>query len=204
MNGKMDLARAEGVLELISARTPRAAARALNQIRGALSEKLTEIEENLVYILAHLEASIDFTTEDIQPVSFSEMHEWAQRAKTSMDSLLGGYLAGQLINRGLRTVLAGRPNSGKSSLLNKLLGKERSIVAPTPGTTRDTVEDDLLIEGNLFRLVDTAGIRTAENFVEGLGIDRTLNEMKVGDAVVYVIDSALGLAVMKTLKESKK
>ena len=211
MNGRLDLTKAEGILELINARSPRAAARALEQMRGALSQKLSEMEKEIIHILANLEASIDFSTEDIQPIDLQEMTIRVRRLQSSVDELLGSYLKNRIVTRGLRVVMAGKPNGGKSSLLNKLLGKDRSIVSPTPGTTRDTVEDDLLLEGYIFRLVDTAGIRDSlehqpihdqerhtenhpENHIEKQGIERTLKELGAADVVVYVVDSSVGLA----------
>jgi tRNA modification GTPase len=193
MNGKLDLAQAEGILDLISAKTPRAAALALQNIQGALSEQIIKIETELIYLLANLEASIDFTTEDIQPVSLPEMQSRLEKSIELISKLLKSYISNQVVTRGVRMALVGKPNVGKSSLMNALLGKKRSIVADLPGTTRDTIEAELTIEGYLFKTIDTAGLRVAESSIEKEGIERTHHEMNSSDLVLYIVDTATGL-----------
>lgn len=193
MNGKLDLAQAESVLEIIQARTPQAAAMALKNIQGALSEKLLHFEKEIIFLLAHLEASIDFTTEDIQPVSYKEMLKKVGPVIESAQDLLKTYLPSQVSKLGLRTILAGKPNGGKSSLFNAVLGFSRSIVDENPGTTRDTIEAEIKLSGQLFCLVDTAGLRSTENRVEGQGVLRTQEELNSGDLVVIVVDGTVGL-----------
>jgi len=194
MNGKMDLAQAESVLEIIQARTPQAVAMALKNIKGALSEKLTAFENEIIFILANLEASIDFTTEDIQPVSSVEMLKKLSPVISGIESLLKTYLPSRVTKNGLRTVLAGKPNGGKSSLLNALLGTSRSIVDENPGTTRDTIEADLKVGDQIFCLVDTAGLRIAKNNIEDQGISRAHGELSSADIIIYVVDGAQGLS----------
>ncbi len=148
MNGKLDLTQAESVLEIISAKSQRAASLALKNIQGALSEKISFVESELIFVLANLEASIDFTTEDIQPVSLTEMSLRLEKSIESSISLLNTYVSNQVISNGVRLAIIGRPNVGKSSLMNSLLGKNRSIVADEPGTTRDTVEAEFYLDGH--------------------------------------------------------
>jgi tRNA modification GTPase len=194
MNNKMDLAQAESVLEIIQARTPQAAALALKNIQGALSEKLKVFEKEILFLVANLEASIDFTTEDIQPVSFKEMAQRLNPVIENVEALLKTYLPSRITKFGLRTVLAGKPNGGKSSLLNSLLGVSRSIVDENPGTTRDTIEAEINLAGQFFCLVDTAGLRSAETKVEGHGVLRAYDEIKSADIIIYVVDGAQGLS----------
>jgi tRNA modification GTPase len=193
MNEKIDLTQAEAILEMINARTPLAAAQALRNLRGALSEKLEFCESELVFLLANLEASIDFTTEDIQPVKYNEMKDRLDKIIALTESLIGTFIPAKVVSQGLRIVLAGRPNAGKSSLLNALLGMNRSIVHHEPGTTRDTVEADVIVGGCLLRIVDTAGLRESAETVEALGVDRSRSEVQTADMVVFVVDSSLGM-----------
>ncbi len=193
MNDKLDLAKAESVLALINAKSPQAAALALQNLDGALSKKLGEIENDIIYLLSHLEATIDFTTEDIQPVAFSEMKIRLQRVFGEIEKLLSTFIPAQVASLGLRVALVGKPNAGKSSLLNALTGKNRSIVSSLPGTTRDTIEIEALIGGTLFKFIDTAGLHEATSELENLGISRTQKEIKSADLVVYVVDSTVGI-----------
>ncbi len=203
MNNKMDLAQAESVLEIIQARTPQAAALALKNIQGALSEKLSAFEKEIIFLLANLEASIDFTTEDIQPVKYSEMMKRLIPVIENVENLLKTYLPSRVTKFGLRTVLAGKPNGGKSSLLNALLGASRSIVDENPGTTRDTIEAEANLAGQFFCFVDTAGLRSATTKVEGHGVVRAYDEIKSADIIVYVVDGAQGLS-NQDVEEIKK
>ncbi|MDZ4677299.1 MAG: tRNA uridine-5-carboxymethylaminomethyl(34) synthesis GTPase MnmE [Oligoflexia bacterium] len=193
MNGRLDLSQAESVLEIISAKSPRAAALALKNIQGALSEKATHIEAELIYLLANLEASIDFTTEDIQPVSLVEMNQRLEKSLDITKQLLKSYVSTQVVTSGLRMAIIGKPNVGKSSLMNSLLGKKRSIVADLPGTTRDTIEAEFSLDGYLFKAIDTAGLRQSDNSIEKEGIQRSLDEMTSSDLVLYIADATVGL-----------
>lgn len=194
MSGRLDLTQAESILDIIGAKSPQSAALALKNIRGALSAEISAIEGQLIFILAHLEASIDFTTEDIQPVSYREMGSLLEKVITSAAALEKTYVSGQTIKRGLRVVFAGRPNVGKSSLFNALLGRERSIVHDSPGTTRDTIEEEVLLEGQCLRFVDTAGLRHDADEVEKRGIERTNEETQAADVVIYVVDCSQGMS----------
>ena len=193
INNRIDLIQAENVLQLIHSSSPKAANRALRQLRGALSGRVQKIETDIIYILANLEASIDFTTEDIQPVDFFRMKGLVDTAILEIQELLKGFSASQTVNQGFRIAIVGKPNAGKSSLLNVLLGRRRSIVSPKPGTTRDTIEADILIDGYLLRFVDTAGLRTTDEDSERQGVELTFEEIETADHILYVVDSKSGL-----------
>jgi tRNA modification GTPase len=202
MNNKMDLLQAEGVLGIIQARNPRSSALALSQLSGKLSEKVQSIESDIIYLLAHLEAAIDFTTEDIQPVEYPQMLQKTLSLINSTENLLETFLPSQVTSQGIRTVLAGNPNVGKSSLMNTLLGSDRSIVHETPGTTRDTIEAEMVLSGLIFRLIDTAGLRETEDPVEACGVNKSYLALSEAGIVVYVVDSVIGLsnADVETIK----
>lgn len=193
MNNRLDLPQAEAVLDIINAKNPIAVRSALKNIRGQLSDCFEKIEAELLFLLAHLEASIDFSTEDIQPVSLDEMRERALTLQQMMDDLLKDYLTAQVVKNGVSVAIIGPPNVGKSSLTNALLGRNRSIVSELPGTTRDTIESDIIIENQNFRLIDTAGIRATIDEIETQGIKRAFDEAECSDLVLYLIDSSIGL-----------
>lgn len=195
LNNKMSLTQAEAVFELIHAKSPLKAKQALNNLKGILSQTIGEIESTLVYVLAHLEASIDFTTEDIQPVSFTQIESKIEELEKKIKELIAGYEKNNILQEGVRIAITGKPNAGKSSLLNTLVGKERSIVTPIEGTTRDTIEQAIFIDGLPITLIDTAGIRNTENIIEQFGVQKAKQEIEASDIVLYVIDSTLGVSV---------
>lgn len=188
LNGKMDLTQAEGVMDLISAQTERAlyAARKIEQ--GELGRLLLKEREKLLHLLAHLEAYIDFPEEDIEPDVGEHFVEKLQEVRRKLQSLMDTSEEGRRLKEGVRIVIAGKPNAGKSSLLNALLKKERAIVSARPGTTRDTIEESIVLEGILVRLIDTAGIRESEDEIEKMGIERTLLATQEADLILELID----------------
>lgn len=188
MNGRLDLVQAESVLSLIESRSKPAAKVALRQLQGDLSAEISRIEDALTWILAHLEASIDFATEGIELVGNAELLRRSVSVKSQVDRLLGSYSTGRLIRDGIEIALVGRPNAGKSSLMNAFLQEERSIVTAHAGTTRDTVEGQLTVSGLPITFVDTAGIRDTENEIEKIGIERSLRAKGRADWVFHVID----------------
>jgi tRNA modification GTPase len=194
MSGKMDLVQAESVLAIIQARSEKGIGRALKNLKGALSEKLTSLEERIIFLLAHLEATIDFTTEDIDPQDYESLEKKTAEVFSDVEKLVGSYYPSQRESFGISVVFAGRPNVGKSSLFNGILDKERSIVHNSPGTTRDTVEAEVVLGENLFKLVDTAGLRQSESEVENQGVERTKAEIQKADVVIYVLDSSACLS----------
>jgi len=189
LNGRLDLAQAEAVIDLIEARSAAAAALAADQLRGTLSVELARVRSDLIDLKALLEAQIDFSDEDIT-IDRDELLTLAQRANAALATLIGSYAHGKRVREGLRVAIVGRPNVGKSSLLNALLGEERAIVTAVAGTTRDVIEEGIEIDGLAVVLSDTAGLRpTGEaDVVERLGIARTAVAVEQADLVLVVID----------------
>jgi tRNA modification GTPase len=188
MNGRLDLVQAESVLGLIESRSKPAAKVALRQLRGELSIEYARIEDGLVWLLAHLEASIDFSTEGIEIVPKDEAIRRVQELHIWTEKLISSYAKGRVFSDGLEIALVGRPNAGKSSLLNALLQEDRAIVTPHEGTTRDTIEGRVAISGVPVTFVDTAGLRKSDNEIERMGIERSRLAMERADLVFYVID----------------
>lgn len=193
LNGRMDLAQAEAVLELIQARTDKSAAVALEQMSGGLSKWVNELREELLDILAQVEAAIDFPDEDIELLRASELTQKASGIIEKISNISNSYEYGRLLREGARICLCGRPNVGKSSLLNALLGEERVIVAPVPGTTRDVVEESLNLGGLQAVLWDTAGIRQTEDAVEQIGVKLSRQHMDQADVAMIVVDGSIAL-----------
>ena len=205
LNGRMDLTQAEAVADLIHARSELAVQAATAQLSGGLSSRLREIRDELIDPLAHLEAHIDFPDEDIAPDTRIEMGLKLDRALCRIDALLKTSREGQILRNGIRTVIVGRPNSGKSSLLNRLLGQDRAIVSPIPGTTRDTIEEVANIRGLPILFVDTAGLRIAESEIEEEGIRRTREVRDRAELILHVFDGSESLTDedVKLLDESQ-
>ncbi|MEZ4870987.1 MAG: tRNA uridine-5-carboxymethylaminomethyl(34) synthesis GTPase MnmE [Bdellovibrionales bacterium] len=190
MSGRIDLVQAESVLQLIDSQSKKSARLSLRQLKGQLSNQLRVIETEMTEILAHLEANIDFAAEDIEIKSNLYLSEKASAIETQLAELLKTYQQGRIINSGLKVALIGLPNVGKSSLMNTLVGEERAIVTDVPGTTRDIVESRTLINGVVVEFVDTAGLRSTEDKVEKLGIQRTQVALREADLVFVVVDLA--------------
>jgi tRNA modification GTPase len=188
LNGKMDLAQAEAVADLIHVKTEESRKAASNQLNGGLSNRIKEIRENLIHLCSLLEIELDFTEDDIGFTSKEEVFHLLQNIQKSIEMLLMSYDRGKICKEGIRIVIAGKPNVGKSSLLNCLLEKERAIVTELPGTTRDTVEDILDIAGFLACITDTAGVRQTLDPIEKEGILRTENAIANADLVLLVLD----------------
>ncbi len=159
LNGRLDLTQAEAVIDVINARTLASHRAALQQLEGSLSRHLRALREQLLQVSVYLEAGIDFPEEDLELVPVAELIDRLAATGTQLTRLLETFTRGRVVREGLATAIVGRPNVGKSSVLNALLGRDRAIVSPHPGTTRDTIEDALDIEGVLLRIIDTAGIR---------------------------------------------
>ncbi len=189
LNGKMDLTQAEAVMDLIRAQTPLAARSAAEQLRGRIGEEIMAIREAILDIVAHVEAYIDFPDEDIDPDTGAAMRGRMITARERITRLLATAHEGRILREGVRLAICGRPNAGKSSLLNRLLGYERAIVSPTPGTTRDTIEEVLNLRGIPFRVVDTAGLRETPDAIEREGVRRAREVVEAADIVLRVIDS---------------
>jgi tRNA modification GTPase len=188
LNGRLDLAQAEAVADLIHSRTELALQAANEQLAGKLSQRINELRDEMVRTLAHIEAHIDFPEEDIAPDTQDQLLARLERGVAFMDELLQTASEGQILRRGIRAAIVGRPNAGKSSLLNQLLGRDRAIVSPVPGTTRDTIEETASIRGLPVVFIDTAGLREARDEIEGEGIRRSRQALEQAELVLHVLD----------------
>ena len=188
LNGRMDLTQAEAVIDLIDAETPAAARQAAGQLEGVLSRRIEEIYSGLTDVMAHFCAVLDYPDEDIDPFQAQQLQEALDRQGEALQALLRTSRRGRLLTQGITCVLIGRPNAGKSSLLNALAGYERAIVTHIPGTTRDTVEGKITLAGHPFRLVDTAGLRDSDDPIEQLGVERSRAAMAQADLILMVCD----------------
>jgi tRNA modification GTPase len=190
LNGRLDLAQAEAVMDLISAQTEAAQRLAVHQLRGRISEQIQDARHVVLGIIASIEASIDFPEEDVPAPQPAELRPLIENAQQKVQALLAGSEQGQLYRQGLRTAIIGRPNVGKSSLLNALLRTERAIVTPFAGTTRDTVEEVANLHGIPLHLIDTAGITPSNDPVEQIGVQRSRAAAESADVVLLVFDGS--------------
>ncbi|MEO5802436.1 MAG: tRNA uridine-5-carboxymethylaminomethyl(34) synthesis GTPase MnmE [Verrucomicrobiota bacterium] len=190
LNGRIDLTQAEAVADLISARTELALTAANEQLAGKLSQRINELRDDMIKILAHVEAHIDFPEEDIAPDTKAQLLQRLGNAVTFMDQLLCTANEGQILRRGIRAAIVGRPNAGKSSLLNQLLGHDRAIVSAIPGTTRDTIEETANIRGLPVVFVDTAGLRDSVDEIEIEGIRRSRETLDKAELILHVLDNS--------------
>src|SRR5262245_3614689 len=191
LNGRLDLAQAEGVLDLVRTRTSEGVRLALGQVRGELSKWVGSLREELIDILAHVEAGIDFPEEEIELLRRDELAAKIETFKTKISRLIATYEWGRLLREGARVCIVGRPNVGKSSLLNALLDDRRAIVTPVPGTTRDVIEEAVNLGGLPVILCDTAGVRETQDQVERIGVDFTLQTLAKSDAALVVLDGSM-------------
>ena len=190
LNGKLDLTQAEAVIDLIEAETADAAANAAGQVGGALQKKLDPIYRTLTGLCSHFHAVLDYPDEDIEDFGLSNYRHTLRQAAKALYDLLGTYGQGRILRQGVAAAIVGRPNVGKSSLLNALAGFERVIVTDIPGTTRDTVEQSVLVGSTRLRLIDTAGIRETGDTVEALGVQRSRQALEQADLVLFVCDGS--------------
>ncbi|MGQ9615116.1 MAG: tRNA uridine-5-carboxymethylaminomethyl(34) synthesis GTPase MnmE [Spirochaetota bacterium] len=194
INGRIDLAQAEAVLDIVRAKTARALEAAVGQLTGSLSESLLELIKGLKDILVQLEANIDFPEEeDIAPIRYDELEKQIIGVSTTINELLKSYDTGRILRNGILTVIAGKPNVGKSSLLNAFLKFDRAIVTPLPGTTRDVIEEQLNIDGIPFILADTAGITETEDIIEKEGVKKSRYYLQRAQLVILVFDGSESL-----------
>lgn len=188
LNGKLDLSQAEAIADLIAAENHTTHAFAMQQMRGGYSQKLAFLRQELLNFSSLIELELDFSEEDVAFANRSQLTDLLQKLHTELSELVQSFALGNALKKGIHTVIAGRPNAGKSTLLNTLLNEERAIVSEIPGTTRDTIEDTLHIHGVQFRLVDTAGLREASDTIEQQGVMKTLEEIKKSVLLLYVYD----------------
>ena len=188
LNGKLDLTQAEAVADLIASQSAAAHRIALGQLRGGVSDEIRTLRARLIDFASLIELELDFGEEDVEFADRTELSAFVAALRQRIGDLSDSFRLGNAIKRGVSTVIAGRPNAGKSTLLNLLLNEDRAIVSPIAGTTRDTIEEAINIGGVAFRLVDTAGIREASDTIEAMGVERTLRRVAGAQLLVYVFD----------------
>lgn len=190
LNGRIDLSQAEAVMDIIHAKTELALNASVNQLGGNIKNEIEQLKTRILAIIAHIEASIDYPEYDIEELEFSKVRQDMDEVRGIIHKLIQSYDNGKIIREGIRTVIVGRPNVGKSSLLNALLKEQRAIVTDIPGTTRDSLEEYMNVHGIPLKLIDTAGIRLTEDVVEKIGVDRSKSLIDEADLVLFVIDSS--------------
>ncbi len=190
LNGRIDLSQAEAIQDIISAKTSRSYAVAQSQLKGSLSEKIKKIRDKVTEDVAKITVAVDFPEEDTPEVTYEELRESMNSVWTQMTNLLSTFETGRMLKEGLKTAIVGKPNVGKSSLLNEMLEEQRAIVTDIEGTTRDVIEEMIMIEGIPLRIIDTAGIRTTEDVVEQIGVERSKQMMEEADLVLLLLDTS--------------
>ena len=193
LNGRIDLTQAEAVMDIIRSRSEASLKLAARQQQGQLAKELRGLRSALVDVVVNLEAVIDYPEEDIEDVTYGRVQESIASCNDAIDSLLAHAHTGKILREGLRTAIVGKPNVGKSSLLNALLKEERAIVSQYAGTTRDVIEEQLLLDGVPLVLADTAGIRSTEDFVEKIGVEKSRQLLQDAELVICVVDGSEGL-----------
>jgi tRNA modification GTPase len=189
LNGRFDLSQAEAVADLIAADSEASHKAAMKQMRGGVSDEIKKLREELINFASLIELELDFSEEDVEFADRSKLEELVMRIRNYLYLLTNSFNLGNAIKTGVNTVIAGRPNAGKSTLLNALLNEERAIVSEIAGTTRDTIEESLYIKGLEFRIIDTAGIREASDTIEAIGVKKTFEKIKTSSILVYVYDA---------------
>ena len=208
LNGRLDLSQAEAVMDVIQSKNQQALNNSIRQLKGSVKQKITEIRQKILYEIAYIEAALD-DPEHMSLEGFDErLLDTVKEQKLRIEQLLSTSEDGKIIQEGIRTVIIGKPNAGKSSLLNVLLGEERAIVTEIAGTTRDTLEEYIHMGGVALKLVDTAGIRQTSDVVESIGVDKALNQAEQADLILYVADASVPLdesdyQIMEMIKEKQ-
>ncbi len=188
LNGRFDLAQAEAVADLINAETDNARQAAINQMRGGFSKEIKNLRDELIHFASLIELELDFGEEDVEFAGRKDLAELVAKIMNYIQVLIQSFDEGNVIKNGIPTVIAGKPNAGKSTLLNALLNEEKAIVSDIPGTTRDVIEDEITLGGISFRFMDTAGLRETTDVIESLGISRTRESMKKASLILYLFD----------------
>nr|WP_315161419.1 tRNA uridine-5-carboxymethylaminomethyl(34) synthesis GTPase MnmE [uncultured Flavobacterium sp.] len=194
LNGKLDLSQAEAVADLISSDNEASHQIAMQQMRGGFSNEIAKLREELLNFASLIELELDFAEEDVEFADRTQFHDLLNRIEFVLKRLIDSFAVGNVIKNGIPVAIVGEPNVGKSTLLNALLNEERAIVSEIAGTTRDTIEDELVIGGIGFRFIDTAGIRETEDVVESIGIRKTFEKIEQAQVVIYLLDSSLQFA----------
>jgi len=193
LNGRIDLAQAEGIMEVINSKTEKSLDVALTHLGGKLSGKIEDIKNKVIKLFAHLEAAIDFPEDEVEGFESSKLEGRLNEIKTSIEKLVSTSKQGKIYREGVKTVIVGKPNVGKSSLMNTLLEEKRAIVTDIPGTTRDIIEEYINIDGIPLRIIDTAGIRKTEDLVEKIGVEKAQKSLEEADLILMMIDIAQGI-----------
>ena len=208
LNGRIDLVQAESVIDIINAKSEREATAGMSQLEGFLSEKIKEIKQDILDVLVNIEVSIDYPEYDVEEVQNNEALEMLDKVELKLKKLEESFDNGKIIKNGIKTVIVGKPNAGKSSLLNAILKEERAIVTEIEGTTRDTIEEMVNINGIPINLIDTAGIRKSTDEVEKIGIEKSRSMVKKADLVIAIFDSSKELEeedieILQLIKDKK-
>lgn len=193
LNGRIDLSQAESIMDLINSKTEKESKASINQLQGDLSNKINEIRHDLLDIMADIEASIDYPEYDIEEVTNSKALGILNNTKDKLERLKDTFRSGKILKEGIKTAIIGRPNAGKSSLLNKILKEERAIVSEIEGTTRDTIEEFITIKGIPLKIIDTAGIRKTSDKIEEIGVKKALDIAKDAELVLVILDNSKDL-----------
>ncbi len=188
LNGQMDLAQAEAVADLIHSDSESSHNAAINQMRGGFSKEIQKLRKELIHFASMIELELDFSEEDVEFASRQKLIELVSNLLDTVNPLISSFDLGNVLKNGVPTVIAGKPNSGKSTLLNKLLNEERAIVSEIPGTTRDVIEDEITIGGIQFRFIDTAGLRETSDTIEKLGVEKAKQKIEEASLLLYVFD----------------
>ena len=189
LNGQLDLAQAEAVADLIASDSEASHQTAINQIRGGFSKQIAQLREQLINFASLIELELDFGEEDVEFADRDDLRQLIYRIQTVLVPLIESFEMGNVIKNGVPTVIVGKPNAGKSTLLNRLLNEEKAIVSDIAGTTRDVIEDEIFIDGIRFRLIDTAGLRKATDTIEAIGVERTMQQMEKASLIIYLFDA---------------
>ncbi len=190
LNGRLDLVQAESIIDIINSKTDLGLKSAVDHLEGSLSKKITQIRKSLLNIAANMQVTIDYPEEDIEEITKPELIEGLKDIERQISSLIKTADAGKIIKEGINTVIIGRPNVGKSSLLNVLINEEKAIVTEIPGTTRDSIEEYINIQGIPLKIIDTAGIRETKDIVEKIGVEKTKSHIKNADLIIIIIDGS--------------
>jgi tRNA modification GTPase len=201
LNGRFDLAQAEAVADLINAETDNARQAALNQMRGGFSKEIDRLREELIHFASLIELELDFGEEDVEFAKRDDLKTLILKIQSYLQLLITSFDQGNVIKNGVPTVIAGKPNAGKSTLLNVLLNEERAIVSDIPGTTRDVIEDEMVLGGINFRFIDTAGLRETQDVIEAIGVERTREQMKKASLILYLFD--LSSSTLEEIEEQE-
>lgn len=208
LNGRIDLSQAEAVIDIINSRTLQSSRAAVDQLEGRLSRKLKSVRDRLIGLIAHIEVTVDYPEHDIEEITGQKVYNEAKEILDSLREIVKSFERGRILREGITVAIAGRPNVGKSSLLNELTGKTRAIVTDIPGTTRDIIEEFVNINGIPVRIIDTAGIRQTEDIVEKIGVEKAQKAVDNADLVIMMIDVSQGLndedlSILERIKDKK-